>query len=136
VRVVIPDTVRQAPLGPQGQWIYGTVTARTADTLYLSVPYTQGSLAIPHTSVRSLAISNGLPTRRRSIVVSGLRDAALGAAMFYLLHGSGTDDPFGSRGAAALGGAGVGFALGAFLGARRPAEQWSDVPLRSTARAP
>ena len=136
VRVAIPDTVRQAPIGPQGQLIYGTVARSTADTLYLSVANTQGSLAIPHTSVRALSISNGLPSRRRSALVYGAQVALLGAAEFYLFQAIGTDDPFGSRGAAALGGAALGFTFGAILGARRPGERWSDVPLHSTARTP
>jgi len=135
VRVSIPDTVRQAPIGPRSQLIYGTVTASSADTLYLSVPNTQGSLAIPHASVRTLSISNGFPSRRRSALTSGAKYAVLGAAEFYLFHALGTERLFGSRDAAALGGAAFGFTFGAILGARLPAEQWSGVPVRSTARA-
>jgi hypothetical protein len=136
VRIAIPDTVRQLPLGPHNQFIYATVAANTADTLYLSIPNTQGSLAVPHANVKAMAISNGLPTRRRSILVNGLRWAAIGAAEFYMIHVLGGADSFDSERGAALGGAGVGFTLGAILGARRPVEQWRDVPLRSTARVP
>jgi hypothetical protein len=131
VRIAIPDTVRQVPLGPTTQLIYGTVTASTLDTLYVTVVNTQGSLAVPRTSVRSLAVSRGLPSRGRSVAVNGLKSALLGAGVWYLLSSVGHDDPaFGSRRNAALAGAGFGLALGAYFGASRPVEQWRVVPLR------
>lgn len=130
VRVAIADTVLQSPLGFSGQLIYGTVSARTDDTLYLTIPNTTGSLAVPRARMLSLAISKGMPTRGRSVAVYGARYAVLGAAMFYLLHGAGRNDgALGSRGAATAAGGGVGLALGVFLGARAPVEQWRNVRL-------
>lgn len=130
VRLAIADTVRQVPIGRRAQLIYGTVTATTDDTLYLTVPNTSGSLAVPRTSLKALAISKGLPSRSRSIAVSGAQFALAGAAEFLALHAIQRDDrAFGSNGRAALVGGGVGLALGVFFGARGPVERWRDIPL-------
>jgi len=128
VRVAIDDTVRQS--NGRRQKIYGTVTASTDDTLYLAVPNTTGSLAVPRTSLRALAISKGLPSRSRSIAVTGVQYALLGAAEFLLMYSAQRDHrPFGSDGHAAIAGGSVGLALGVFFGARMPVERWRNVPL-------
>jgi hypothetical protein len=130
VRVAVADSARQFAFGPRAQLVHGTVVARAADTLYLAVPNAAGTLAVPRASVRSLAVSRGVPSRTRSAFTQAARHAALGALAFFAMHGvDGRDRPFRSPGQATLVGGAVGFGVGAVIGARSPVERWRAVRL-------
>src|SRR5215213_7179034 len=129
VRVAIADSVRQLYFHPPEQWLYGTVVARAADTLYLALLNVPTPLAVPRASVRALSVSRGLPSPGRNAIIQGARHALLGALVFYELQRVRDDDAFGGRGGATLVGATVGATLGVYLGARQPVERWHAVPL-------
>jgi hypothetical protein len=130
VRLVVRDSARQAPLAPRQQVVLGTVSAIAGDTLYVTVPYTSGTLGVPRGGLRQLNISRGVPSRFESALRRGVSGAVAGALAFYVERRWGDDDHFGSDGEAALIGAGIGFGVGAFLGAVSPSERWRRIRLR------
>lgn len=130
VRVMLPDSARQVPLGPRGQFVVGTVARTTADTLYVVISSATGTVGIARRTMRSLAVSRGVPSRGLSALEQGGRSALLGALDFAVLQGVKRDDrPFDSTGEAVLVGAAVGFGVGAIIGAISPAERWHRVRL-------
>ena len=130
VRIIVPDSVRQEPLRPRQQVLLGTVSAIGGDTLYLSVPNTTGTLAVPRSSVRQLSVSRGVPSRLASAFRHGVELAAAGALSFFAAYQFDDEASFRSGGEAAAIGAGVGFGIGAVLGAVSPSERWRRVRLR------
>ena len=132
VRLLLPDSVRQAPLQPRQQVLLGTVARLGGDTLYVAVPGTTGALAVPRASVQGLSISRGVPSRPESALRRGLEWAVAGALTFVIAHQ--TDDGDGGRfdsaGEAAAVGAGIGFGIGAVVGAISPSERWRRLRLR------
>lgn len=132
VRVVLPDSRRQAPLLPRQQAVIGTVAAVVGDTLVLAVPGTAGGLRVDRADLRALAVSRGVPGRPESALRQGVSTGVALALAFLFLH-TGDDAgyrPFRSAGeAAALGGA-AGFGIGAVFGAVSPSERWRNVRLR------
>ena len=132
VRLAVRDSARQEPLLPRQQTIIGTVANVAGDTLYLAVPSTTGTIAVPRESVRQLSISRGVPSRAESALRHGLEWAVAGALSFYLAQPYGDEDEtFDSDGQAALVGAGIGFGLGVVLGAVSPSERWRRIRLRN-----
>lgn len=130
VRVTVPDVARQFPLGPRAQVVMGTVERLGADTLYITVPNTGGTLAVPRARVRALAVSRGAPSRGRSALAEGARYAVLSAFIFATMHqGDDRDRPFRSTGQAALVGGALGLGLGTVLGAVSPRERWHRLRL-------
>lgn len=129
VRLVVPDTVRQAPLAPRQQVLIGTVVGVGQDSLQLEMPYLSGTLMVPRQNVRELSVSLGVPSRTESALREGLQVALLSALVFVA-----TDDGnerFGENlGERAAVGAGVGFGVGAMLGAVWPSERWRRLRLR------
>ena len=130
VRLAVRDSVRQEPLWPRQQMIIGTVATVGSDTLYLAVPSTTGTLAVPRESVRQLSISRGVPSRTASAFLTGLEWAVAGALSFWAAQHYNDDEAFDSDGQAALVGAGIGFGLGGLIGAVSPSERWRRVRLR------
>ena len=130
VRIAVPDSLRQEPLWPRQQIFIGTVAGVGGDTLYLEVPSTAGRLAVPRASVRRLSVSRGVPSRLESALRHGFEWAVAGALSFYAAQHYDDDAPFDSDGEAALVGAGIGFGLGALLGAVSPSERWRRLRLR------
>jgi hypothetical protein len=129
VRIAIDDSVRQLHFVAPTQWLYGTVVARAADTLYVSLLNLPAPLAVPRASMRSLSVSRGLPSPTRSAFVQGARGAVLGALMFAVLQDIDENSAFPGRGEAALAGGVAGAGLGVYLGLRQPLERWRAVSL-------
>jgi hypothetical protein len=94
-----------------------------------------GALAIPRHLVERLEYSRGVPSRTSSALLRGLR-AGAATAVFLVLLNERDDDPEISTGEAALLGGGVGFVMGAVVGALRPEERWRRVRLGVTVPAP
>ena len=131
VRLLLPDSVRQEPLQPRRQTLLGTVTRLGGDTLYVAVPGTTGTLAVPRESLHELSVSRGVPSRPESALRHGVEWALGGALAFLVAHQADDDDePFDSAGEAAAVGAGIGIGIGALLGAISPSERWRRVRLR------
>jgi hypothetical protein len=105
------------------------------DSLYLAVTDSVGPLAIPRRLIQRLDRSRGVPSRTTSALFRGARDGAAFALLMVLLNEM-DEDPDLSTGEAALAGGGIGFALGAVVGALRPEERWRRVRLEVTAPAP
>lgn len=132
IRVWVPEPYMQE----QGPWrrqqLRGTVTSVMPDTLRLSVPGTEGTLAVARRSIRRLDISRGRPSRVASAVERAFAGAIVGAITVVL-----DNDPRGSEWPhysrewrAAEEGAKWGAAIGATLGFILPTERWRRVRLR------
>ncbi len=131
VRLLLPDSVRQAPLQPRQQALLGTVVRIGGDSLYVAVPGSAGALAVPRGSLRGLSVSRGVPSRPESALWQGLGWAVGGALTFLIAHQMDDDEErFDSAGEAAAVGAGIGFGIGALLGAISPSERWRRIGLR------
>ena len=130
VRLVVPDSLRQRPLAPRQQIVFGTIGAIGGDTLYLTVPNTSGTLGVPRSSVRQLSISRGVPSRFESALRHAIPGAIAGALTFYAEHRWGDGETFDSDGEAALIVGGIGFGIGAIVGAVSPSERWRRIRLR------
>jgi hypothetical protein len=132
IRVWIPEVHVQA----QGPWrrqqLRGTVMSVTPDTLRMSVPGTDGTLAVARQSIRRLDISRGRPSRAASAIERAFAGAIVGAISVAL-----DNDPRGSEWPhysrewrAAEEGAKWGAAIGAIMGFVLPTERWRRVRLR------
>ena len=131
VRLIVRDSTRQEPLLPRQQIIMGTVTALGGESLSLTVPFTEGALEIPRSSVRQVSVSLGVPSRGESALRKGVEFGVSFALSMYVAHLVDDEELFDSGGDAALVGAGVGFGVGALLGAISPSERWRRLRLRN-----
>jgi hypothetical protein len=104
--------------------------------LYLAVTDSVGPLAIPRHLIERLDYSRGVPSRTSSALTHGVRTGAAMALLLVLLNGLEEGSDRISTGTAALAGAGVGFTLGAVVGAFRPQERWREVRLGITMEVP
>ncbi|MGH7638523.1 MAG: hypothetical protein ACREOK_12820 [Gemmatimonadaceae bacterium] len=131
IRVWVPEPYMQE----QGPWrrqqLRGTVASVTLDTLHLSVPGTEGTLAVARQSIRRLDVSRGRPSRVASAVERAFAGAIVGAITVVL-----DNDPRGSEWPhysrewrAAEEGAKWGAAFGAAFGFFLPTERWRRVRL-------
>lgn len=121
VRVWIPEAHRQEGGPWRRQLLRGTVALVSADTLRLSVPGTEGTLAVPCQSIRRLDISRGRPSRVASAIERAFAFAVVGAISTAL-----NDGEWRAADEGAAWGAGVGAAIGFIL----PTERWRRVRLR------
>lgn len=132
IRVWVPEPYLQE----QGPWrrqqLRGIVASVAADTLHLSVPGTDGTLAVARQSIRRLDISRGRPSRVASAVERAFAGAIVGAISVAL-----NNDPRGSKWPnysrdwrAAEEGAKWGAGIGAVMGFVLPTERWRRVRLR------
>lgn len=132
IRVWIPEPYVQE----QGPWrrqqLRGTVVSVTPDTLRVSVPGTDGTLAVARRSIRRLDVSRGRPSRVASAIGRAFAGAVVGAISVAL-----DNDPYGSEWPhysrdwrAAEEGAKWGAAIGAIAGFALPTERWRRVRLR------
>lgn len=130
IRVELRDSLRQAPFAPRAQRVIAVVAHVAGDTIHALVPGTTGAVVMPRSSLRSLSISRGVPGRVESAWRQG-GALAIGLGIAFLAMRSNDDSPdFRSGGEAAAVGAGMGFAIGATLGAISPSERWKRVSLR------
>jgi hypothetical protein len=134
VQVRLPEAEFQ-PLGRRGHLLRGRIVRLAQDSLYLSVTDSVGPLAIPRSLIQRLDRSRGVPSRTTSALLRGARDGAAFALLMVLLNEL-DEDPDLSTGEAALAGGGVGFALGAVVGALRPVERWRRVRLEVSTPVP
>lgn len=132
IRVWVPEPYMQE----QGPWrrqqLRGTVALVTPDTLHLSVPGTEGTLAVARASIRRLDISRGRPSRVASAFERAFAGAIVGAISVALDNDPrGSEWPHYSRDwRAAEEGAKWGAAIGAAVGFILPTERWRRVRLR------
>lgn len=126
VRVLLPEQEFQF-VGTRGQLLRGTVGRLIPDTLYLRIGDSVGTVAIPHSLVRRLDISRGVPSRASSAIRNGLRWGIVYALLGSLLE-FGEPSSWSDTERAAVAG-GVGLALGATLGAIHPVERWRRLRL-------
>ena len=131
IRVWVPEPYMQE----QGPWrrqqLRGTVASLTPDTLHVSVPGTEGTLAVARQSIRRLDISRGRPSRVASAVERAFAGAIVGAITAVLQNDPrGSEWPHYSREwRAAEEGAKWGAAIGAAIGFILPTERWRRVRL-------
>ena len=131
IRVWVPEPYSQ-DRGPwRRQLLRGTVASLTPDTLRLSVPGTDGTLAVARASIRRLDVSRGRPSRPASAIERAFAGAIVGAISTALDNDpNGTRWPNYSRGWRAAGeGAKWGAAFGAVVGFVLPTERWRRVRL-------
>ena len=132
VRVWVPEPYMQE----QGPWLRqqlrGTVASVTPDTLRVSVPGMDGTLAVARQSIRRLDVSRGRPSRVASAIERAFGFAIVGAISVAL-----ENDPHSSEWPnysrdwrAAEEGAKWGAAFGAVVGFVLPTERWRRVRLR------
>jgi len=131
VRVWLPEAHRQE----QGPWrrqqLRATVAGVSTDTLRLSVPGTEGTLAVPRAAVRRLDVSRGV-SRGASAV-----ERAIGFAIAGAITAAVENDPSSTKWPhynrtwrAAEEGAKWGAVIGAAVGFVFPTERWRRVRLR------
>jgi hypothetical protein len=135
VQAKLPEAQFQ-PVGRRGHLVRGRVAGLATDTLYLAVADSVGSLAIPRRLIERLDYSRGVPSRASSAFTHGVRTAAAVALLVVLFNGLEDDRDRMSTGTAALAGAGIGFTIGAVVGAFRPQERWREVHLEVTVKFP
>lgn len=129
VRVRVDDLHRQGDMLPRSMELRGTLTALDSSALFIEIAPGGGSITVPRPSIRSFAISKGVPSRLESAVRRGAAWTLMGA-----LLGFGFRD-FPDRGSrtpwqdAVIVGAGTGAITGVFMGALSPYERWRRVPV-------
>jgi hypothetical protein len=135
VQARLPEAQFQAA-GQRGQQLRGRVARLAADTLYLAVTDSVGPLAIPRNLISKLEYSRGVPSRTSSALGRGVRAGIGTALLLVLLNELDEGSNRTSTGTAALIGGGMGFGLGAVVGALRPEERWRRVHLGLSMPAP
>lgn len=109
VRVILGDSLRQWTFAPRTQALIGTVVARNAETLTLTIGAAD-TARVSRLQVRSVAVSGGI-----SRLWSGVAQAAFGALAASL---------FSDRERPRWANAGIGAGLGGVVGLLRPYEHW------------
>lgn len=103
---------------------------RSGDTLGVSPSEANATLLIPLASVKGLAVSKGVPSRQRSMIVGAIGGTILGA----LVAGSLNLAPLKNKGVSTrdlfAAGAYSGFIAGATLGSSTQRERWDWLPRR------
>jgi hypothetical protein len=127
IQLQIPEAEFQAS-PHRGHLLRGRVVRLVKDSLYLAVTDSVGLLPIPRSLIQRLEYSRGVPSRTTSALGRGLR-AGAGSALLLVLLNELDDNSEISTGEAALLGGGIGFAIGAVVGALRPEERWRRVRL-------
>ena len=131
VRVWVPEPWLQDGGPWKRQQLRGTVTAVGSDTLQLSIPGTEGTVAVARGSIRRLDVSRGRPSRVASAFERAFGGAIVGAAAAALRNDPDSDQwPNSSSDWRAAGqGAIYGAAFGAAIGLIFPTERWRRIKL-------
>jgi hypothetical protein len=131
VRVSVASDVRQTwPLAARVHRFQATVRAISADTLYVDVPNTVGRVAVPRASIRWLEVSRGRTSRAARAIEVGVVGAVIFGARLRAVHEDPETRRFDRAWKAVAVGAAMGFAAGAYFGARLPSERWAPARLR------
>jgi hypothetical protein len=124
VRVgVIEGPQRSSPFARPTQRLQGIVHAIAPETLYLDLSNAANTVAIPREAIRGVQMSTGRPSRLASAMDMG----SGGALLFGLFLPSLVPHPerrFGPAWRPAAASVGIGFGVGAIVGALRPYEFW------------
>jgi hypothetical protein len=128
VRAWLPEQQRQDHGPWRRQLLRATVSDVSADSLWLLVPGTGGSVAVPRANIRRLDVSRGT-SRVASAFERALGFAIAGAISTALKNDPGSDEwpNFDSNWRAAAEGAKWGAAIGAVVGFVLPTERWRKV---------
>ena len=118
VRIVLADSVRQAPLITGRLVLVGTLTRSTPDSLAVRIMDDTVRLARP--AVRRLDVSHGASRGR-----SAAEQAVLAAVVFAAAEYASSNKDNRDRGRRVVTVGALGAALGGLLGALRPYEHWS-----------
>jgi hypothetical protein len=119
VRIMLPDSTRQAPLIAKTRTVIGTMVRATSDTLWLQVAGPD-TLRVPRVAVRRIDVSRGV-SRSRSAVEGGL---LMGLAVGLSARATAT---YGEVRHDAIEIAALGAVVGTVLGALQPYEHWRRV---------
>jgi hypothetical protein len=117
VRLLLPDSSRQAPLAPRRQVVIGRVVRSTADSIYLQLP-TSTPFGVARAGV-PIWVSRGV-SRPHSALQAGAFMAMLAAATIYF---DGPQGRYHQSSDAMVAGA-IGFGVGGIIGALSPWERW------------
>ena len=131
VRVWIPEPWLQDGGPWKRQQLRGTVAAVCPDTLHLTLPGTDGTIAVSRASIKRLDVSRGRPSRVASGFERAIGGAIVGAAAAALQNDPDNDEwpNYSSDWRAAGQGAIYGAAFGAAIGIIFPTERWKRVRL-------
>ena len=130
VRVWIPEAHRQSEGPARRQLLRGNIESVASDTIYLSIPGTAGTVAVPRATMRRLQVSRG-PSRAASAFERAAGGAAGGAITYALMNdprrrgGPHYRTDWRAAGVGASWGAGIGFVTGLLF----PHEHWRRVRL-------
>ena len=129
VRVWVPEPWLQDGGPWKRQQLRGTVVSVGQDTLHLTVPGTEGTIAVARESIRRLDVSRGRPSRVASAFERAVGGAIVGAVATALQNNPHNDDwpNYSSDWRAAGQGAIYGAAFGAAIGIIFPTERWRKV---------
>jgi len=128
VRVSIPGVTRRWPFGDGSDNLEGSVSSISVDTLYLVLSRAMSPIAIPRSSIRRVEISLG-PSPRGHAVLGGIVGAAILGLRMYVVDQEPNTQRFPAHWQAGAVGGALGFAVGAWIGARVPNERWRVVRL-------
>ena len=122
LRVLLPDSLRQAPFTPRKQFVIGQFVRATADSVYLQMagasPFGVARAGVP------MWVSRGA-SREHSALRAG---AALGLLAAAVVYTDGRQGRYHQTSDAMVGGA-IGLGVGLIIGALSPWERWSRLPV-------
>lgn len=117
LRVLLPDSLRQAPLTPRKHFVTGQLVRATEDSVYLQMagaaPFGVARAGVP------MWVSRGA-SRGHSALLAG---AVLGLFTAAVTYTDGEQGRYHQTSDAMVGGA-IGFGVGVIVGAASPWEQW------------
>jgi hypothetical protein len=129
VRIVVPESQPQGEAPLQRRIVLrGEVAYLRADTVFLRIPRTVGTIGVPLSNSISVHRSRGVPSRVANALRLGMPFGVAGAAYIGLTYSDRRDYGVTNRWEAWALGAGVGAFGGALLGALFPLERWLPVP--------
>jgi hypothetical protein len=129
IRVSVVSAFRQSPFRPRAERLRGLIRSISRDTLYIELPNALGRTAIPRARIRRVEISVGRSSRASAVKAGIIGAVILGSRMWVAAHDP-ENHTFSEPWQAATVGGAIGFAAGAWLGARHPQERWRAVRLR------
>jgi len=129
VRVRVADLHRQGDMLPRLMELRGTLTRADSSDLFIAIAPGGGTIAIPRRSVRSLAVSAGVPSRLESAVRRGIAWTFIGAFLGFGFRDFPDRDGRTPWRDAVTAGAAAGALTGVIMGAFTPYERWRRVPL-------